>query len=232
MFSRNLIPLYMYLGHAIPRPERLYDYIIAEQGIVKRVETPYVSADHLLVPIETSLTGLRLAEYPLPPLRFKLPRIPGQLLCDALADARQNINLEFIYHFRFDPANGCWSVTRPEQDQSRTRVGYTYDPAGIAVDLHSHNTMPAFFSPTDDRDELGGRFYAVMGHLERENPELVLRLGLYGHWLYNIPAQAIFDDVGPFVEVYVETAELACVEQSEPATIPGGWLTNLFTWRK
>ncbi|MCP4385693.1 MAG: hypothetical protein GY798_30510, partial [Hyphomicrobiales bacterium] len=137
-----------------------------------------------------------------------------------------------IYHFRFDPANGCWSVTRPEQDQSRTRVGYTYDPAGIAVDLHSHNTMPAFFSPTDDRDELGGRFYAVMGHLERENPELVLRLGLYGHWLYNVPAPALFDDLGPFVEVYAETAELACVEQPEPATIPGGWLTNLFTWRK
>ncbi|MCP4286039.1 MAG: hypothetical protein GY792_16565, partial [Gammaproteobacteria bacterium] len=113
MFSRNLIPLYMYLGHAIPRPERLYDYLIAEQGIVKRVETPYVSADHLLVPIETSLTGLRLAEYPLQSLRFKLPRIPGHLLGDALADARQNIDLEFIYHFRFDPANGCWSVTRP-----------------------------------------------------------------------------------------------------------------------
>ena len=132
----NLIPLYMYLGHAIPRPERLYDYVIADQGIVKRVETPYVSADCLLVPIETPLTGLRLAEYPLQPLRFKLPRIPGQLLCDALADARQNINLEFIYHFKFDPAHGCWSVIRPEQDQSRTRVGYTYDPANGLVQLH------------------------------------------------------------------------------------------------
>ena len=50
MFSPNLIPLYMYLGHPMQRPERLYDYVMAEQGIVKRVETPYTSVDTLLGP--------------------------------------------------------------------------------------------------------------------------------------------------------------------------------------
>ena len=79
MFNRSLIPLYLYQGHAIPRPERLYDYVLAAQGIIKRLETAYVSADHLLAPIETPLTGLRLALYPLQPVRFKLPRIPGRL---------------------------------------------------------------------------------------------------------------------------------------------------------
>jgi len=105
MFNNNLIPLYLYLGQPIPRPTRLYDYLLAAQGIVKRLETQYVSADQLLVLIETPLTGLRLADYPLQPVRFKLPRIPGQLLRDALADARQNIELEFMYQFRFDPTN-------------------------------------------------------------------------------------------------------------------------------
>ena len=87
MFNNNLIPLYLYLGQPVPRPARLYDYIISAQGIIKRLETQYVSADQLLVPIETPLTGLRLADYPLQPVRFKLPRIPGQMLRDALADA-------------------------------------------------------------------------------------------------------------------------------------------------
>ena len=206
MFNSTLIPLYLYLGQSIPRPAKLYDYVIAAQGIVKRLETQYVSADQLLVPIDTPLTGLRLAEYPLQPVRFKLPRIPGQLLRDALTDARQNIELEFMYQFRFDSTRHEWQVTRPEQNQSRTHVGYTFNPAGVVVDCHSHNVLPAYFSPVDDRDELGGRFYAVMGHLERENPELVLRVGLYGHWLYNIPALTIFYDLGLFVEVSFEIA--------------------------
>ena len=231
MFNNTLIPLYLYLGQPVPRPTRLYDYLIAAQGIVKRLETQYVSADQILVPIDTPLTGLRLADYPFQPVHFKLPRIPGQLLRDALADARQNIELEFMYQFRFDPTNQHWTVTRPEQDQSRTHVGYTFDPTGIVVDLHSHNVMPAFFSPTDDRDEMGGRFYAVMGHLERDTPELILRLGFYGHWLYNVPALAIFDDIAPFEEIYLDTVDLATVDYPEPLAARGGWLTNLFQWR-
>jgi hypothetical protein len=100
MFKSNLIPLYMYLGHPMPRPERLYDYVIAEQGIIKRVETPYASADALLAPITEKLIGLQLQPYPLQPLRLKVPRIPGRLLLDVLADARRHIHIEFMYHFR------------------------------------------------------------------------------------------------------------------------------------
>jgi PRTRC genetic system protein A len=231
MFNNPLIPLYLFLGQPLPRPARLYDYVIAAQGIVKRLETQYVSADQLLASIDTPLTGLRLAAYPLQPVRFKLPRIPGHLLREALTDARRNIDLEFMYQFRFDPVTNHWTVTRPEQDQSRTHVGYTFDPAGIVVDCHSHNVMPAFFSPTDDRDELGGRFYAVMGHLERKNPELILRLGFYGHWLYNVPALTIFDDLTPFEEIYLDTVGLAPVGDPEPPAARHGWLTHLFQWR-
>ena len=231
MLPETLIPLYLYQGHPPARPSRLYDYLLSAQGLVKRLETPYVSADQLLVPIETPLTGLRLAEYPLQPVRFKLPRIPGQLLRDALADARRNIELEFMYHFRFDAARSEWRVTRPEQAQSRTHVGYSFDPTGIVLDLHSHNGMPAYFSGVDDRDELGGRLYAVMGHLDRGRPELILRLGFYGTWLYNIPALTIFDDISPFEEVYLDSAEIARVEAFEPAPARGGWLSHLLPWR-
>jgi PRTRC genetic system protein A len=228
MFNENLIPIYLYQGHPLPRPERLYDYALTAQGIVKRLETPFVSADHLLAPIDTPLTGLRLATYPLQPVRFKLPRIPARLLQDVLADARQNLDLEVFYQFRFDPAQNRWIVIRPQQERGKTWLGYTADPSGVAVEMHSHNTMPAFFSMTDDRDEQGGRFYGVIGHLERAQPELALRLGLHGHWLANVPAPAIFDDLGPFVQVYVDTGEPA------PFAPAGedGWLANLLPWRK
>jgi hypothetical protein len=91
--------------------------------------------------------------------------------------------------------------------------------------------MPAYFSGVDDRDELGGRLYAVMGHLDRSRPELLLRLGFYGTWLYNIPALTIFDDISPFEEVYLDSAEIARVEAREPAPARGGWLSPLLPWR-
>jgi len=225
MFETNLIPLYMYLGHPMPRPERLYDYVIAEQGIIKRVETPFASADALLIPITERLTGLHLQAYPLQPLRLKVPRIPGRLLLDVLVDARRQIDLEFMYHFRFSPEQG-WTVTRPEQAQSWARVGYRHDPTGVVLDLHSHHTMPAFFSATDDGDEKGGRFYAVMGHIDQPQPQLILRLGLYGHWLLNVPGLALFDDLGPFVETYVD--EAAAIGLAEPEN---GFFSKLLPWR-
>jgi hypothetical protein len=57
--------------------------------------------------------------------------------------------------------------------------------------------MPAFLSPQDDRDEQGGRFYAVLGRLNQPQPHLTLRLGLYGHWLPLDPA-TLFTDIIPF----------------------------------
>jgi PRTRC genetic system protein A len=208
----------------MPRPERLYDYVIAEQGIIKRVETPYASADALLAPITEKLIGLQLQPYPLQPLRLKVPRIPGRLLLDVLADARSNINIEFMYHFRYSSTQG-WSVTRPEQAQSWARVGYRHDPTGVVLDLHSHHTMPAFFSRTDDGDERGGRFYAIMGHIDQSSPQLILRLGMYGHWLYNVPGLALFDGLGPFVDTYVDRAAI-CPAESEDS-----WFSKLLPWR-
>lgn len=230
MNPMNNIPLYLYQGYPIGRPQTLYDYVLAEQGLIKRVENNIASADCLLAPVEVPLIGLRLQTYRLQPLRFKLPRIPGRLLQEVLDDARSNLDLEFMYHYAFDPLLGTWQVSRPEQQQTRTRVGYSYeDPGKIILDLHSHNTMGAFFSLTDDRDEQGGRLYAVMGRLDRPQPELVVRLGMYGTWLYNVPGLALFDDLGPFVDGYVTAGQdydiAACPQDT------GNWLTNLFTRR-
>ena len=125
-------------------------------------------------------------------------------------------------------------VTRPEQAQARTHVGYVdHDQSNIVVECHSHNTMSAFFSPTDDHDEQGGRFYCVLGHLDRPHPQLVVRLGMYGHWLRNIPGLALFDDLGPFVDTYDVEAYQDVVEAGAVAAPNTGWsaLAGLFQRR-
>jgi PRTRC genetic system protein A len=219
------IPLYLYKGgYPLPRPAGHYDYVLAAQGLIKRLETAHAAADLLLWPIAERLYGLNLHPYPLEPLRFKLPRIPEQLLLDTLADARRELGLEVMYQFRLTPTG--WQVIRPQQEQHRAYVGYqNADTTDITFDLHSHHTMPAYFSPTDDRDEQEARFYGVMGRLDLSNPQLALRLGFYGHWLANVPALTLFEGIGPFVETYIDE------ETAPPPEATPGWLERLLPWR-
>ena len=54
---------------------------------------------------------------------------------------------------------------------------------GVVAEFHSHGTSRAFFSKTDDGDELGFRIYGVVGRLDSDRlPELSLRVGVYGHF--------------------------------------------------
>ena len=51
------------------------------------------------------------------------------------------------------------------------------------MDIHSHNTMPAKFSPVDDADEKPTRLYAVMGMLHRAFPDICVRASCAGHFI-------------------------------------------------
>lgn len=225
----ELTPFYLYSGpHPVPRPRHLYDYLLAEQGLIKRVENRLVSVDQVLLPLEQRLPGLQLQSWPLTPLTLKFPRLPGHLLAEVLADARQKLDREVMYHFCRTPTG--WTVSRPPQEQSGFRVGYSGPPPpGLVLDLHSHNRMPAFFSATDDRDEQGGKFYAVIGHLDRPRPQLALRLGLYGTWLADLPGLTLFDDLGPLVDVFSPPVPDELPETNNSAS--RGWLTSLLQRR-
>ena len=52
----------------------------------------------------------------------------------------------------------------------------------MVAEFHSHGGSRAFFSATDDRDEQGFRTYGVVGRLDAPQPELRLRVGVYGHF--------------------------------------------------
>ena len=50
----------------------------------------------------------------------------------------------------------------------------------IAVDLHTHGLLPAFWSATDDRDDRSVKVAGVFGNLDREQPSAAFRLVLNG----------------------------------------------------
>jgi PRTRC genetic system protein A len=50
----------------------------------------------------------------------------------------------------------------------------------IAVDLHTHGRFPAFWSPTDDRDDQGIKIAGVFGDLHQPRPSAAFRLAVNG----------------------------------------------------
>jgi PRTRC genetic system protein A len=171
-----------------------YDYITAGNGLWKRARNRHCSACLRLAP--ANVAGL-------PDLSALItvagPRLPGRLLWIALDDARRRSwrePVEAMYHV-YRHEDGRVRLAYPPQEAGAARSSYQggSDPA-IILDVHSHVEMGAFFSGTDDRDELGFRFYAVMGRIFTR-PEIRLRLGIYGdHW--ELPITALFADSGPF----------------------------------
>lgn len=80
----------------------------------------------------------------------------------------------------------CWNqeqgyhIVIPNQTVSKASASYDWSslPAGttIVADIHSHNTMPAFFSGTDNRDDQNAiGFSGVVGLINNNPPQTVWR---------------------------------------------------------
>ncbi|MFN8456959.1 MAG: hypothetical protein U0401_20220 [Anaerolineae bacterium] len=96
-----------------------------------------------------------------------------------------------MYQFRLTPSG--WQVTRPQQEQHRAYVGYqNSDAAGVILDLRSHHTMPAYFSPTDDRDEQEGRLWGT-GPAGAAQPSTGAAIGHVRPVVTNVPALTPFE---------------------------------------
>lgn len=83
------------------------------------------------------------------------------------------------------PVDNNWFVYIPLQSITGASVNYSreieLDHKFIcAVDIHSHDSMSAFFSGTDDGDEIEPRFYAVLGAMpwgaSKSNERCIARL--------------------------------------------------------
>lgn len=174
-----------------PRSGLLYDYLLAGDGLWLAAEN---TALRVRAPV--SLAGVR----GLPTLggacELRHGRLPGAFWAAGVAAAyaaaahRHEILLLVLH----GPAG--YQLVIP-QDQVTTPTSVVYTPpllaAGEAVilALHSHHTLPAFFSATDDADEQGLGLYAVVGRLLSASPEVLVRAGAYGHWL-PLPWEAVF----------------------------------------
>ncbi|HET8628383.1 MAG TPA: Mov34/MPN/PAD-1 family protein [Thermomicrobiales bacterium] len=178
----------------------LVDYLVARDGVPSRRGLAYdyvLAGDGLWLAAENEALAVRApvarcAVRGLPPLGgacvLKHGPIPTWIWCAGvgIAAAMAAAGVEVALLVAVDGA-GRYALIIPEQAATPTRVRYRA-PAlppdtTIALTLHSHHRLPAYFSATDDGDERGLGLYGVLGRLGTPRPEVALRAGAYGHWL-------------------------------------------------
>lgn len=115
-----------------------------------------------------------------------LPKIPREILDQVIDLFRSDLQKECYVKVVFNGTS--YEVIKPEQQVSKVSVDYTFDPAEIrgkvqVMDIHSHNTMDAFFSGTDDRDECYPGLFGVIGKLDKDTISMMFRAGYNGQFV-------------------------------------------------
>jgi PRTRC genetic system protein A len=178
---------------------------------------------------------------------LRVPKIPWAFYQQAVAWFRA-VNLErkaeaFIQVW-WNPEAGEHYLYVPKQEVSGARVKHYGDHDQdhalghvCVLDLHSHNTMNAFFSSIDDDDEQRmERMYGVVGKVDQEIPEsrwryrsgqAFLTLALSDVWA--LPLDATFQVNVTLAEVLEGKTITVTADVFRDAEFPPEWMAQLET---
>lgn len=149
-------------------------------------------------------------------IELSVPKIPLSLWDTTLSffkDVQKKQDTEAYLQFFYDSDKEEYILHCPEQMVGKASVKYTTSPEFesdnmiCVMEIHSHGTMSAFFSGTDNADEKDDRFFGVVGKINSLYPETKFRLMLGGQ------------------EIPIEFSEI--FEQKENAKYPSHWLQNI-----
>ncbi len=202
------------LAESLPLPpipqDLAYQFVIAGNGLFIRAEDSRIEA---MVPV--ALGAVHGLEYVESYAKLKVPRVPTQFLWAIAKSARAHLPNEAIYQFSWE--DDLWRCFMPQNTATPVALGFA-DRAGAVIDLHSHGTLSAFFSDTDDRDEQGLRFYCVIGEIKLIQIPIACRVGVYGHH-WDCPFTTVFEDNEYFVNCDSEV-ELVLSEEDYEEKFP------------
>ncbi|HEX2909886.1 MAG TPA: Mov34/MPN/PAD-1 family protein [Chloroflexia bacterium] len=178
-------------------PTVLYEYWLAGNGLYLRAKR--IGMEVLMPLAQYQVRGLPDLD---PYLRMDYPPVPQELTLQMIELSRkardaQNLPLEKLFHFSYSDAASSWQLEIPAQIQTNSSVkpvqsgtGSSYERA--ILEIHSHHTMRAFFSMTDNRDEARSfRLFGVIGRIF-EQGEIRLRVGVFGHF-WEVAASTVLE---------------------------------------
>lgn len=124
---------------------------------------------------------------------WNLPKIPFTILLEIVSFFRavcnEFANDESMVQVFYDRKNNKYFNYCLKQSTSKVSVFFERNTElesdenyQLVMDIHSHNTMDAFFSGTDDNDEKETRLYGVFGKLLDNVPKYKFRMGVAGRF--------------------------------------------------
>lgn len=172
-----------------------HQYLVAQDGVYLEVARPAMVLMHRIAPSKVAMPYGTLNES----ISLSYGRLSEHLplLRQFLADARAALPNEFAAwliwddfdrRLRYAPCKtieatpGSVHFERPKLDEHES----------CAVDLHSHGTLAAFFSPTDDIDDAGEvKIAGVVGNIDTDQPTSAFRICALGLFIdVPFPAEA------------------------------------------
>ena len=130
----------------------------------------------------------------------KLPKIPRNILNTIIADFTTHAEKERIVRIYYDSRKKSYVLLAPVEKDTREYkdfIQYTFEPQPeymhLFMTVHSHNTMPAYFSSTDDKDEAITGIYGVIGTIDK-TPTMRFRIGMEGTFT-EVNAVELFEEV-------------------------------------
>ena len=138
--------------------------------------------------------------------RPALPPIPQSLLQQVIGFFRcfmgEDRRLEALAHIYWDKEKQEYRVVVPPQWVTEASVDTVLTEDDILdeerylhyADIHSHNTMAAKFSLTDNMDEKPTRVYLVVGRLDHYFPEVEARISCNGRFV-PIPMERVISPI-------------------------------------
>jgi PRTRC genetic system protein A len=172
-------------GEALPKPETgKHRFVIAGDGVYVEAINPVLE---VRLPVAKSSIKLPYGRIGAVGVRLTHGQIPKRILQDVCEKTFLCAEYEWAGLVVWDKIRKEYALYELDTISSSTRhISYRNalpDEYELVMDLHSHGSMPAFFSKTDDKSDIGGFYIAgVVGNCDSGEPTFATRIVVNGHF--------------------------------------------------
>lgn len=182
-------------GEALPKPEMgKHRFVIASDGVYVEAINPVLE---VRLPVAKSTIKLPYGEIGAVGIHLIQGQIPKRILQDVCEKAFLCGKYEWAGLVVWDKIRLEYALYEPEVISLGVgHISYRNvlpDDYELVMDLHSHGSMSAFFSRTDDKSDLGGFYIAgVVGNCDSDEPTFATRIVVNGHFFECLDFQKFY----------------------------------------
>lgn len=188
--------------------EKPITYMMSEDGIMERRENAF----GIFVTKTAKVIGLAKIKES---FTMKIKKMPIEILFRIISFFKwvnKEYDSEAAVLIYYDPTDEVYYMDCPVQKVTSAAVDMEKKPELeqkylMVAEFHSHNTMGAFFSTVDDKDEQETKIYGVIGCIGKTVPEIKLRAGSGKGKVEDLNIDDVFDVNASFPEEWKAMVE-------------------------